>query len=247
MKNILVIGSSSQIAQECCKKWSSNKANILLVARNSNDLEKSFSTLKKEGANSVATFCCDLLDPESHSNLILEANSFFKNKIDIVLIAHGSLPNQEDCQKDLNLTLQEFATNCTSTIAILTLLVDNINKKRDCTIAVITSVSADRGRASNYVYGAAKAALDTFCSGLRARFYKTGIKILTIKPGFVATKMTKHLDFPKILIAKPEKVANDICKAIDKKSDIIYSPKFWRLIMAIIKIIPESIFKRLKI
>ena len=110
------------------------------------------------------------------------------------------------------------------------------------TLAVISSVAGDRGRKSNYVYGASKAALDTFLSGLRNRVDRAGVQVLTIKPGFVATRMTAHIPKNR-LFATPEQVAHGILKAIRKRKDVVYVPWFWRPIMTIIKSVPERIFK----
>ncbi len=111
-------------------------------------------------------------------------------------------------------------------------------------LAVIGSVAGDRGRGSNYLYGAAKAALDAYASGLRARMFKAGVHVLTIKPGFVATPMTANLDLPARMTAQPERVAEDIVRAVAHKRDILYTPGFWRLIMIIIKFVPTALFKR---
>ena len=122
-----------------------------------------------------------------------------------------------------------------------------MEKDRSGTIAVISSVAGDRGRPSNYLYGTAKAAVNTFCEGLRARLHHAGVHVTTIKPGFVATPMTQGLNLPKLLVATPERVAKDIVKAIDSRKNTIYTPHFWRWVMLIIKSIPSFLFKKLKI
>ncbi|HNY48611.1 MAG TPA: SDR family NAD(P)-dependent oxidoreductase, partial [Casimicrobium sp.] len=114
------------------------------------------------------------------------------------------------------------------------------------TVAVISSVAGDRGRGSNHAYGAAKAGLTAFCSGLRARMHARGVHIVTIKPGFIDSPMTAHIAKKGALWASPEAVAKGIVNAIDKKRDVVYLPSFWRVIMLIIAHVPEAIFKRLK-
>ena len=137
-------------------------------------------------------------------------------------------------------------TNALSVISLLTLLANHFEQQRHGCIAVISSVAGDRGRQSNYVYGTAKGALSIFLQGLRNRLHKSGVQVLTVKPGFVDTPMTASL--PKgPLWATPEKVAEDIDKAIENKRNVLYTPSFWFLIMAIIKSVPESIFKRLSL
>ena len=114
------------------------------------------------------------------------------------------------------------------------------------TIAVISSVAGDRGRGSNHAYGAAKAGLTAFCSGLRARMRTRRVHVVTVKPGFIDSPMTTHITRKGALWATPEAIANGIVDAIDKKRDVVYLPGFWRLIMLVIAHIPEGIFKRLK-
>ena len=134
-----------------------------------------------------------------------------------------------------------------SVIALLTLLANRMQAQGSGTIAVISSVAGDRGRPSNYLYGSAKAAVTTFCAGLRARLFKSGVHVLTIKPGFVDTPMTQGLTLPRLLMTSPERVALDIHRAIRRKSNSIYTPYFWAVIMFVIKAIPNSVFKKLKL
>ena len=137
-------------------------------------------------------------------------------------------------------------TNALSTISLLTLLATRFEAKKSGTICVISSVAGDRGRASNYVYGSAKAMVTAFTSGLRQRLYKSNVSVVTIKPGFVDTPMTS--EFKKgILWAKPSVVAALIVKAIDKKKAEVYAPVFWRVVMSLITALPNFIFKRIKL
>jgi hypothetical protein len=180
----------------------------------------------------------------SQQEIMLTTAKTFLGGFDVVLIAHGSLSDQAACEKNYEETLTEFNTNALSVIALLTLLANELLAQGSGTIAVISSVAGDRGRQNNYVYGAAKAMVSTFLQGLRARLYKSNIHVLTIKPGFVDTPMTAHLT-KNFLFASPENVAKDIVNAINKKKDILYTPWFWRIIMMIIKPLPEKIAKRL--
>jgi short-subunit dehydrogenase len=166
--------------------------------------------------------------------------------IDIVLIAHGSLPDQKACEQDTQKTLEAINTNAISTISLLTYLANHFERQGRGTIAVISSVAGDRGRQSNYVYGTAKAAVTVFLQGLRNRLYKSGVQVLTIKPGFVDTPMTAA--FKKgLLWASPEEIAKAIYIAIATTKDIIYAPWYWRWILLIIRHIPEILFKRLSL
>lgn len=246
MKKILIIGATSAIANSCAKIWAKEKAEFFLVARDQSKLQQVSADLMARRATSVKTHALDLNKFDAHQEMI-KASFNALGKIDVVLIAHGTLPNQKKCEVNVELALQEFSNNCLSAIAILTLLANKMEKQNCGTIAVISSIAGDRGRSSNYLYGSAKAAVAAFCEGLRARMFKVGVHVLTIKPGFVNTPMTKDLTLPHLLVASPEKVAQDICKAIEKKSDSIYTPFFWWGIMTIIKAIPIAIFKKLKL
>ena len=247
MKNILIIGATSTIANACASKWAKTGAKLFLVARNESKLEQISRDLEVKGAAEVRNYVTDLNVMDLHRDIVSKSLEFFGGSIDVALIAHGTLPDQDKCQRDVDLLLQEFSSNCLSVISIATLLANQMEEQQGGTLAVISSVAGDRGRQSNYAYGAAKSAVTTFCSGLRARLCKTGVNVLTIKPGFVETNMTKDLDLPKALVASPNKAADDICKAIEKGSNQIYTPNFWFLIMTIIKFIPEGVFKKLKL
>jgi decaprenylphospho-beta-D-erythro-pentofuranosid-2-ulose 2-reductase len=167
--------------------------------------------------------------------------------VDVALVAHGTLPDQQRTETDIAYAIAEFRTNAESVIACLAGLAQRFELQGKGVIAVIGSVAGDRGRASNYLYGAAKAAIDTYASGLRVRLLKSDVHVLTIKPGFVATLMTANLNLPKRLTATPEYVARDIQHAITKKKDVLYTPWFWNWIMLIIRWIPAVIFNRMKL
>jgi hypothetical protein len=166
--------------------------------------------------------------------------------LDIVLVAHGTLSDQKACEKSVSLTMQEIKTNALTVIALLTLIANRFEAQRKGTIAVISSVAGDRGRASNYVYGSAKAMVTAFTSGLRQRLHKSGVAVVNIKPGFVDTPMTK--DFRKgILWTNPSAVSNSLVNFIDQRGSVLYVPYFWRLIMLAIKLIPERVFRSISL
>lgn len=245
MQKILIIGATSAIAEACAKRFAAQGHSLYLLARNSSRLESLAQDLRVRGAAAVhcATFEANAL--EAHQALLEQVKAEL-NGLDRVLIAHGTLSDQRACEQSVELTLQELQTNALSVISLLTLLANHFEQQRHGSIAVIGSVAGDRGRQSNYIYGTAKGALGIFLQGLRNRLHKSGVQVLTIKPGFVDTPMTAA--FPKgPLWATPEKVAQDIDKAIEKKKDVLYTPGFWMLIMQIIKSVPEQIFKKLSL
>ena len=143
------------------------------------------------------------------------------------------------------LAAHEFSTNATSVIAVTTAIAERMRAAGSGTIAVISSVAGDRGRASNYVYGAAKAAVSTFCEGMTARLQARGIHVLTIKPGFVSTPMTENMKLPRILTATPDRVARDIVKAVEHRAHVLYTPWFWRPIMWVVRMVPGFVLRRM--
>ena len=245
MKKVLIIGATSSIAEHCARIWAARGDELYLVARNEAHVQTIAADLKVRGASSVAINCVDLNEMDRHVEL-LDAAENAMSSVDIVLAAHGTLSNQKLCEKSVSETLAEIQTNALSTISLLTLIANRFEAKREGTICVISSVAGDRGRASNYVYGSAKAMITAFTSGLRQRLYKSNVAVVTIKPGFVDTPMTA--EFKKgFLWAKPKKIAVNIVKAIDKKKTDVYLPIYWSVIMIIIKMIPASVFKLVKL
>jgi decaprenylphospho-beta-D-erythro-pentofuranosid-2-ulose 2-reductase len=245
MPRVLIIGATSAIAQEVAKIYAASGSQLFLVARNSQKLEQVVQDLNVRGAETVDNLSLDLTNIESHKQIVTTADKFMSG-IDIVLIAHGTLPDQKNCEISVNDTMQELQINFLSTISLLTLLANYFEKQGSGCLAVISSVAGDRGRQSNYVYGAAKGGLSIFLQGLRNRLSKAGVCVLTIKPGFVISPMTT--EFKKgILWVQPKKIANNIVSAIHKRKNVVYVPWFWRWIMLIIRNIPESIFKRMSL
>jgi hypothetical protein len=163
---------------------------------------------------------------------------------EIVLVAHGTLPDQMVCETDLAAMRMAFEVNGLATMTLLMLLAARLERQGHGTLAVISSVAGDRGRRSNYVYGASKAGLNTFLQGLRARLGPAGVNVLTVKPGFVDTPMTDAFE-KGLLWVQPDTVARGIHGAIAKGRSEIYLPGFWRWIMLVLRLLPERIFMRL--
>ncbi|EON6314929.1 TPA: SDR family oxidoreductase [Vibrio cholerae] len=246
MKKVVIIGATSAMAAAVAKIYADQNSRLFLVGRNTEKLTSLANDLQVRGADKVGIFELDINEISQHKSMLVEAEQCLEG-IDIVLIAHGTLPDQKLCEQTTSIALSEFNTNATNTIALLTEIANSLEQKKSGVIAVITSVAGDRGRPSNYLYGSAKAAVSTFLEGLRVRMFKVGVHVLDIRPGFVATPMTQHLDLPKLLIVEPEIVANSIVQAIDNNKDIIYTPFFWKYIILMIKLLPNKIFKRLSI
>lgn len=245
MKKILIIGATSAIAEATARLWAAKNHRLYLLARNQERLQTIASDLQLRGAESVQYSLLEANDFGQHESAIDTAITLLDG-IDIVLIAHGSLSDQKACEQDFNQTLKELNTNAISVISLLTHLANRFESQGQGTIAVIGSVAGDRGRQSNYVYGTAKGAVAIFLQGLRNRLHRSGVKVLTIKPGFVDTPMTAG--FKKgLLWTTPETLAKRIYKAVEKDNAEIYVPFFWFFIMTAIRAIPTSLFNRTNI
>ncbi len=244
-KNILIIGATSAIAEAVARQYADRGNVLYLLARNEQRLTSIAQDLRVRGASDVIVNTLDVDHFSEHQQVIDKVIDRLKT-IDIVLLAHGALVDQKILEQDVGATLKNFNTNALSVISLLTLLANQFEIQKQGTIAVISSVAGDRGRQSNYIYGAAKATISVFLQGLRNRLFFANVNVLDIKPGFVDTPMVAHMN-KGALWAQPKDVAKDIIKAIDKKKDILYTPFFWRYIMLIIKSIPEFIFKRGKL
>jgi decaprenylphospho-beta-D-erythro-pentofuranosid-2-ulose 2-reductase len=245
-QHILIVGGSSAIAAACAREWAKEGASFMLAGRHETRLAAIAQDLSVRGAQRVGTFVLDVNDFAQHKAM-LDAAIAELGHIDIVLLAHGTLSDQSECERDPAAAVREITVNALSTIALLTLLAGTFEAQKSGAIAVISSVAGDRGRPSNYVYGTAKAAVTTFCEGLRARLFKSNVKVLTIKPGFVDTPMTAGLALPAALVASPERVAADIVRAVSRGKDSIYTPWFWAQIMLVIRALPGFVFKRLSL
>lgn len=245
MKKILIIGATSAIAEHCARIWATQGDALHLVARNEQQVQVIASDLRVRGASAVTTYCLDLNEMDKHEELLDIAIDAL-GSVDIVLFAHGTLSNQKKCELSVKQTLQEIQTNALSTISLLTLVSNKFEAIRSGTICVISSVAGDRGRASNYVYGSAKSMVTSFTSGLRQRLHKSNVTVVTIKPGFVDTPMTR--EFKKgLLWEAPSAVADRIVSGINARRSEIYVPSFWGGIMMVIKNIPEFVFKRVNL
>jgi decaprenylphospho-beta-D-erythro-pentofuranosid-2-ulose 2-reductase len=245
MQKILIIGATSAIAEATARLWAGRQAALFLVGRRTPRLEAMAADLRLRGASAVHHLSLDVCDTAAHAPM-LDAAREALGGLDVALIAHGSLPDQKACEASVAMTLREIETNALSVIALCTLLAESFAAQGQGALAVISSVAGDRGRQSNYVYGAAKGMVSIFLQGLRNRLARKGVQVLTVKPGFVDTPMTAA--FAKgALWAKPEQIARGIVRALDKKRDEVYLPGFWRLIMLLICHIPERFFKKLSL
>lgn len=243
MSYVLIIGAKSDIAKEIARVYAKNGYNLYLAGRNIESLSYFSTDIKLRSSVQINLKEFDVTDFNSHQNFY---DSLEEKPIGVIAVA-GYMAEQKECEKDFTKTLNTINVNFTGTISILNTIANNMEKNKNGFIVGISSVAGDRGRKANYIYGSTKAGFSTYLSGLRNRLFISNIHVLTVKPGFVDTKMTKDMDLPEKLTAKPNEVARDIYKAQQNKKDILYTQWIWRYIMFIIRSIPEMIFKKMSI
>lgn len=241
--NVAVIGATSAVAQAAIRLWAQRGCALTLVARNANELRRIAADARVRGSPSVTTILGDATDAA-----FIDGSVRSMTAPRVALVAYGSLSDSARAERDAAYLAQELHANFVSAALWAQALAERMASENAAggTIAVISSVAGDRGRGSNHVYGAAKAGLTAFCSGLRARMAARRVHVVTVKPGFIDSPMTAHITKKGALWATPEAVAAGILSAIDHKRDVVYLPGFWRFIMLIVKHVPEGIFKRLK-
>jgi len=243
MGYILILGAKSDIAKALARKYSENGFDLYLAAREANELQIFANDIQIRKQNKVKCIELDILNYASHQ---IFYDNLVEKPIGVISVV-GYLGEQEKAQNNFEETKKIIDTNFIGVVSILNIVSNDFEKNKNGFIIGISSVAGDRGRKSNFIYGAAKAAFTTYLSGLRNRLYNSNVRVMTVKPGFVATKMTEGLNLPKKLTAQPEEVANDIFKAQQKGKNILYTKWFWKWMMLIIKHIPEFQFKKMSI
>jgi decaprenylphospho-beta-D-erythro-pentofuranosid-2-ulose 2-reductase len=240
---VLVLGATSGIAIAVMRLLAARGASFFLVARNAQKLNAVEMDLKTRGATFVESRVLDLNDAPSHPTMLADAASSL-GFIDLAFLAHGVLGVQAEVESSYAAAAAIFQTNLLSTVSLITWLANYFEASGQGTLAVLSSVAGDRGRRSNYAYGASKAGLNVFLDGVRNRIDRSGVQVLTIRPGYVDTPMTAGME-PNMLFTSPQRAARDILRAIAKRKDIAYVPRYWAAILFVVRCIPESIFKKL--
>ena len=245
MKKTLLIGANSAIAEAVARILAGRGDRLYLLGRSPERLQALAADLELRGGQVAGFAVFDARRLETHE-AVLDAAQRSLGGLDLALIAHGTLGDQKACEASVPETMEQFSTNALSVIGLCTLLANRLEAQRSGCLAVISSVAGERGRQSNYVYGTAKAAVSAFTQGLRNRLHFSGVQVLTIKPGFVDTPMTAALKKGP-LFASAEKVAAGIVAAVDRRKDVVYLPFFWAPVMALIRAVPERVFKKLRL
>ncbi len=243
MSYVLIIGAKSDIAKATAREYAKHGYDLYLAARNSDKLESFANDITVRTERTVKLVELDILDYKSHQTFYDQ----LEEKPLGVISAIGYLGEQEKAQSNFNEAQQIMDTNYTGVVSLFNIIANDFEHRRSGFMVGISSVAGDRGRKSNYIYGSAKAALTAYLSGLRNRLYDAQVHVMTVKPGFVATKMTEDMDLPEKLTAQPEEVAEDIYKAQQKGKNVLYTKWIWKYVMLIIRNIPEFQFKKMSI
>ena len=243
MSYVLIIGAKSDIAKATARVYAENGYNLYLGARNVNELEAFATDIRFRTKKIVKLIEIDILNYDYHQVFYDELD---EKPVGVIVVV-GYLGEHVKAQSDFIEAKKIIDTNYTGVVSILNIIADDFEKRRYGFMVGVTSVAGDRGRKSNYIYGSAKAALTVYLSGLRNRLYCAEVKVLTVKPGFFLTKMTKEINLPRKLTALPKRVAEDIFEAQKNGKNIMYTKWIWKYIMLIIKMIPEWKFKKMSL
>jgi decaprenylphospho-beta-D-erythro-pentofuranosid-2-ulose 2-reductase len=242
-KNVLILGATSDIALAIAREFAAQGYSITLAARNLEKLKAIEADLIIRYKVTIYSVFFDALDYKGHADFYTD----LPVKPDVAICVFGLLGNQAMAQVDLEACLSILYSNYVGAVSIINQIANDFEIRREGVIVGISSVAGERGRQSNYFYGSAKAGFTAYLSGLRNRLYTSGVHVVTVKPGFVRTKMLENINTPNSITASPKQVASAVFCAVKKQKNVIYTLSIWRIIMFIIRNIPEGIFKKLKL
>lgn len=238
-----IFGATSGIAAAVARRLAAAGAALVLVGRDGEAIAASARDLRLRGAPQVVEIAADFAALGSLGDTVERAWHALSG-LDLALVAYGSLPDQRALEADPPAAAPVLALNLTSPAILALHLAPYFAAQGSGVLAVITSVAGDRGRQSNYLYGAAKGGLQRLLEGLRHRLHAAGVQVLDIRPGFVATRMTEHLPQGGLLWTEPDRVAADILRAVERRRAVLYTPWFWRIILGIVRALPRPVFHR---
>lgn len=241
--SVLIVGAHSDIGRALARAYAKAGYDLVLAARAAGRLERDATDLRLRGGGTVRVVELDILDMAAHAALLDSLDPLPATIISVV----GYMGEQPVSERDPASAQLVMRSNYEAPALLLGAAAERMAARGSGTLIGISSVAGERGRATNYVYGSAKAGFTAFLSGLRNRLAKTGVRVITVKPGFVATRMTEGMNLPARLTAEPEEVAAAILRAETRGRDVIYVRPVWRLIMLVIRSIPETVFKRLRL
>jgi len=243
MKRVLILGATSEVALALADVLAEQSCELVLAARNVNRLNPVKSDLAIRFKASVTLAEFDAVNYATHLDFLKQVEPM----PDTVICFLGYMGEHTKALADWDECYRILATNYAGAVSILNIFANEFEKRKQGTLVGISSVAGERGRQSNYLYGSAKAGFTAYLSGLRNRLFKSNVHVLTVKPGFMQTRMLEGMKTPKFLTAQPRQAAIQIMRAIDKKKNTAYVFPIWKWVMLVISTIPEPIFKRLKL
>jgi short-subunit dehydrogenase len=242
---VLVLGATSRIAQRVAHVYARSGEAVFVAARDSGEAERIAADLRVRYGATVAAAALDALDFDRHGAFVADVARAM-GPVDVGVVACGEMGEQAASEHDFAAARRVIDVNYTGAVSLCEALAAHMEARGRGSIVGIGSVAGDRGRQSNYFYGSAKGAFALYLQGLRNRLHKRGVHVLTVKPGFVDTRMTWGLR-TRIPVATPEAAAEAIVAAQRRRKDVLYYPPFWRLVMGAIRAVPEPVFKRLSL
>ena len=239
----LVVGATSDIGRAVARRLAGDFAIVQLAARDAGRLGAEARDLRLRGRAEVREYACDVLEPDGGASLVESLDPL----PDVVVCVVGLMHPQREAERTGRLAGDVMRTNYVGPAMLFLALGEAFERRGAGVLVGVSSVAGDRGRQSNYLYGSAKAGFSAFLSGLRNRLAARGVHVMTVKPGFVRTRMTDGMDLPGLLTVEPAAVAEAVVRALRRRRDVVYVPGWWRLAMWLVGAIPEALFKRLKL
>ena len=239
----LVVGATSDIGRAVARRLAEDGCALQLAARNPEALDTLVRDLRAATAGAVTAHRCDVLDADGGVALLDALDAL----PDVAVCVVGMMGDERAARRDGAAAERIMRTNYVGPVLLTAATAERFEQRGSGVLVGVSSVAGDRGRASNCVYGSAKAGFSAFLSGLRNRFAGSGVHVVTVKPGYVRTRMTDGLDLPPRLTAEPDEVARAVVRAIRRRQDVVYVRRVWRVIMLVVRALPERVFKRTKL
>jgi decaprenylphospho-beta-D-erythro-pentofuranosid-2-ulose 2-reductase len=242
----VILGASSAIGRAVARALAAEGYGLILAGRNAEDLARTVADLGVRYGGRYESTIFDALDPSGCGAFVERCTTLSDGEPGAVVLCYGTTTEEERALSDPDAARRMIEVNFTSVVHIVNRFASSLEKRGGGTIAVVSSIAGDRGRQGQVIYGSAKAGVSAYCAGLRSRLARRGVHVLTVKPGFVDAAMPQgRVDPESPLLASPERVARDIVRAMRKKKNVVYTPWFWRYVMLGVRVIPETLFKRL--
>ena len=243
---VLIIGATGDVGVATARLFAAQRCSLIVTGRDQTKLDELSADLSVRGAESIQTLVLDVAEQQSLSEFSKTIDELGQS-IDLCVCTVGWLGDQKAAESDSTETIHNVWANYLGPVLSIEPIAAKLEEQAHGALVVVSSVAGVRGRQSNYHYGAAKAALITFLEGLRNRMHRSNVHVAEIRPGFVNTRMIADMDTPEALTASADEVAMAVNKAFEKKRHVVYVKPIWRVIMLVIRSIPEIVFKRLSL